>query len=56
MIKNAILIGQKIDVCNYTAQRNYYINETRLLFSTVFFYKTLKRKTVASWLKYKKIC
>ena len=51
MIKFAILIGLKQQF-NYTAQSNYYIIESKLLFLTALFYRTLKRKTFASWLKH----
>ena len=51
VIKFAILIGLKQQF-NYTAQCNYYIIESKLLFLTALFYRTLKWKTFASWLKH----
>ena len=54
-MKFTILIGLKQEF-NYTAQSNYYIIETKLLFLTALFHRTLKvmlkQKTLASWLKY----
>ena len=47
MLKSDILIGQKSSF-SYTEQGNYYIIETKLLFLTALFYKTLTKKTVAS--------